>query len=388
MNWRQICKREIGQLFITDRRRAVFLFGASLAYLILFSLLYSTHTIKAVPLIICDEDQTQFSRTLIQAFDDSERFQIIDYVSTQTEMEQALQEKEGYAAVHIPRKFTQDAKAGRSSTVLLMADGANILIANTVTTAAQEIIAAFSQETGTRLTETNTGQMPAMAENKTAPAEFRLRVLNNPTQSYLYFFVLGLSMAAFQQGIFLAIGASVQHEYRHPEELSQSHPLSIMAGKLLPYWISGTLTFFLTISAAIYFFNIPGRASLPSLLLLSSTFIFAAVSLGAFLASLCHSELTFTRLSIAYTVPAFVLSGYTWPLEAMDRAGRIISYTFPLSYFSNTLRELMLAGYSPVLYQNSMILFLLGTSLFSMTTMCYSHRKSHVDTKGRVPYQL
>lgn len=381
MNWLQICKREIGQMFITDRRRAIFLFGASLAYLILFSLLYGTHTIKAVPLIVYDEDQTQFSRTLIQGFDDSERFKIVNYVSSQDDMEQALYEKEAYAAVHIPKKFAQDAKSGRSTTVLLMADGANILIANTVTTAAQEIISAFSQETGTKLAETNAGQMPAMAKNKTAPLKFRLRVLNNATQSYLYFFVLGLSMAAFQQGIFLAVGASVQSEYRHLKELSHFHPLSIMAGKLLPYWLSGTLAFFITISAAIYLFKIPGKASLTSLLLLSSTFIFAAVSLGAFLSSICDSELTFTRVSITYTVPAFVLSGYTWPLESMDMVGTVVSYTFPLSYFSNTLRELMLAGYSPVLYQNSMMLILIGTVLFGATIMSYFHRKNQFHTK-------
>lgn len=377
MNWWQIVKREIRQMFITDRRRAIFLFGASLAYLILFSLLYSTHTIKTIPLVIYDEDQTQFSRALIQAFDDSERFQIVGYVSTQEDMEQSLHEKEVYAAVHIPKKFAQDAKSGRSSTVLLLANGSNILITNTVTTAAQEILAAFAKDTGTRLTEINNGQMPAMAVNKTVPIEFRLRVLNNPTQSYLSFFVLGLSLAAFQQGIFLAVGASIQNEYQRPGELNYNHSWRIIPIKLFPYWISATLAFFITIITAIQLFGIPGKASLLSLFLLSLTFSFSAVAFSAFLASICNNELTFTRISIAYTVPAFVLSGYTWPQEAMDIVGKTISYAFPLSYFSNTVRELMIAGYSPVLYRNSVILLLLGAMLTGMATICYIRRMKH-----------
>ncbi|AIF50978.1 ABC transporter permease [Pelosinus sp. UFO1] len=371
MNWWHIFKREIRQMFFTDRRRAIFLFGASLAYLILFSLLYGTHTVKAVPLVIYDEDQTQFSRLLIQAFDDSERFQIIGYVTTQDDMEDVLHEKEAYAAIHIPEKFAQEAKSGRSSTVLLMADGANIIITSTVTGAAQEIIASFSKEVGARLSETNAGQLPPMALDKTSPIDLRLRVLNNPTQSYLSFFVLGLSMASFQQGVFLAIGASLLSEYQTPGDLKNAHPLHILIGKLLPYWILATLAFFITIIIAIDLFGIPGKASFTSLLLLSANFIFAAIGFSAFIASICNNELTFTRISIAYTVPAFILSGYTWPQEAMDTIGKTLSYALPLTYFSNTVRELMVAGYSPFLYHNSFILFLFGLVFTSIATLCY-----------------
>lgn len=374
MNWRQIFRRELYQMFITDRERVVFIFLASLAYLILFSLLYGTHTIKAVPVVIYDEDQTQFSRTLIQAFADSEKLQIISYVTSQEIMEQALKEKEAYAAVHIPQKFTQNVKSGYSSTVLVMTNGSNILIANTVTTAAQEIISAFSRKTSSRLVEITSSQMPAIAENKASPVDFRLRVLNNPTQSYLYYFVLGLSLAAFQQGIFQAVGASLQSEYQNPDELKSAHPLSIIAGKLLPYWLSAIMAFFITIAAAICLFEIPGKASLLSLLLLASAFILAAVSFSAFLAAICDSDLTFARISIAYTVPSFVLSGYTWPQQAMDTLGKTLSYTFPLSYFSNTVRELMIAGYSPDLWKHSGILLLMGILLTGMTTICYRHK--------------
>ena len=371
MNWLAIFKREIRHMFITDRRRAIFIFGAPLAYLLLFSLLYGTHTVKSVPLIIYDEDQTQFSRSLIQAFDDSERFNMIAAITTQEEMEDALLEKEAYAAVHIPKNFTRDVKFGRSSTVLLIADGGNIIITNTITNAAQEILANFSTETGAKLTEISSGQLPTKAQKQTTPIEFRLRVLNNPTQSYLSFFVIGLAMASFQQGVFLAVGASIVGEYKNPADLKNSSALSIIVGKLLPYLLSATLAFFITIITAIYGFSIPFKGSLTNLLLLSEAFILAAIGFSTCIAALCDKELTFTRLSIAYTVPAFVLSGYTWPQEAMDIVGKTISYTFPLSYFSNTLRELMIAGYSPVLYTNTCILFSIGILFISMGATYY-----------------
>lgn len=385
MNWLAIFKREIRHMFISDRRRAIFIFGASLAYLMLFSLLYGTHTVKYVPLVIYDEDQTQFSRSLIQAFDDSERFNIIAAITTQDEMEYLLREKAAYAAIHIPKNFTRDVKFGRSSTVLLLADGGNIIITNTITNAAQEILANFSTETGAKLTEIGSGQLPTKAQKQTTPIEFRLRVLNNPTQSYLSFFVIGLAMASFQQGIFLAVGASIISEYEHPTDLTNCPNLSIIVGKLVPYLLSATLAFFITIITAIYAFAIPFKGSLTSLLLLAGAFIFAAIGFSTFIASLCDKELTFTRLSIAYTIPAFVLSGYTWPQEAMDIIGKTISYTFPLSYFSNTLRELMIAGYSPALYINTCILLLMGILFTSMGSIYYIKKLKGLQSPQKLP---
>ena len=356
---------------IVDKRRSVFVFGASLAYLVLFGLLYCTHTINSVPLVIYDEDQTQFSRELIQAFDDSERFRIVHYAATQEDMDRAMDEKEAYVAIHIPRKFAQDAKSGRSATVLLMASGANILIANTVSTAAQEIIAAFSKNTGAGLAESNLAQMPVLAKNKIGPAELRLRILNNPTQSYLSFFVPGLAMAAIQQGIFLAVGASIQHELQYPNELRTTTPWQPMFAKLLSYSLSAVIAFFLTIETGIHAFQIPGKAPLFYFFLLATSFIVCAVSVSALLASISNSELTFTRISIAYSVPAFVMSGYTWPQESMDSLGKALSYLFPLTYFSNTLRELMLAGHSAYLYRHCAILLLIGVFSSYLAARCF-----------------
>ena len=105
-----------------------------------------------------------------------------------------------------------------------------------------------------------------------------------------------------------------------------------------------------------------------------SRLCFVQVSFSALIATVCDTELTFDRLSIAYSVPAFVMSGYTWPQDAMDEVGQVLSCLFPLSYFSNTLRELMLAGYSASLYRNSATLVLIGTVSFYFTTIVFGKK--------------
>ncbi|MGL6016830.1 MAG: hypothetical protein ACRCZU_12280, partial [Selenomonadaceae bacterium] len=103
MNMWQRLRREFFRIFIADRRRGIFIIGASLAYLILFSLLYANHVINRVPLLICDEDQSALSHKLVQAFYDSEKFQIRHWDASPEDMEAALREREVYAALYIPQ---------------------------------------------------------------------------------------------------------------------------------------------------------------------------------------------------------------------------------------------------------------------------------------------
>ena len=53
-----------------DLRRPVFLFGAALAYLIVFGMLYIPNIVTAVPAVILDQENSAASRRLVQDFED------------------------------------------------------------------------------------------------------------------------------------------------------------------------------------------------------------------------------------------------------------------------------------------------------------------------------
>ncbi len=373
MTWWRIFKQEIRMMFIKDPRRASFIFGAPIIYLFLFSMLYGSHVVKNVPLVVCDEDQTQLSRLLIQSFDDSERFRIVGFASSQEEMEQYIQDKEAFGALYIPAKFSQDIKAGRSSSVLIIANAANLLITNTITTTAQEIVMAFSKDTGAILAE-KAGLMPIQGQNRAEPIQFTLRVLNNPTLSYLDFFVIGLAMAAFQQGIFLSLGASIICEYRNHTRLTTIVSKYLLVGKLLPYELCGVLAFSLVLGISNKIFDIPCKGNFFDLLLISLAFTFTAIGFSSLMATFCDNEVSFTKLSLIYTVPAFILSGHIWPQYSMNVFTQLFSYTFPIYYFADTVRDLMIVGYSPFLYRKILILLCLGIVCISAAQIMLKKR--------------
>ena len=367
-----LIRRELANAFLHDARRAIFLFGAATAYLILFGILYYPGVVKEIPTVVCDEEHTAYSRLLIRQVDDDERLGLVRVVADEGEARDMLRQKEVYAAVIIPADFSHDILNGRSAKVLFMLNGANIITTNIATTAGNDIVNTFNTRFAARQAALRTSGDEQMLKKRISPVETTLRVLNNPTQSYMMFFVTGLAMAAMQQGFFLAIGAAVQCDFRNPE-LKGTSKGKLLVVKVGVYWVLSILSFGLVCVLA-RLLGIPDRASIQSLGLLAGAFSFAAISLGLFASSIFHNELQFVRASIMYTVPAFIFGGYTWPLEAMDPVTQVVAQAFPMAWMSNAVRELFLSGHLATLSHNLTALTVMGVIFFSLGSWIFLHK--------------
>ena len=355
--WKGLLLREWRQI-LADRRRIMFLVAPALLYVFVFGMLYLPNIVKDVPCIIYDADQSALSRRLGTYVEDSDSFHVIGYARTEEEMQEALRNKETFVAFEIPMDFSQKIARGNTATVLLMVNGSNIVMTNTVSAAAQDITAQLSAETAVRRAALQTGVNAELLEHKITPLNVQLRILYNSTQGYLFFFLIGLAMAAFQQGLFFTVGASIHYEY---ENAGISYPRAALIVKLLLYGTLALISYLLVVIALVYFAGIPLYAPLPSLMFLAAVFIFAVVTFVMLFASLFQRGIDFVRAIIVYPVPAFILSGYTWPADAMGNGVQILAQFFPLTHLSNTVRELFLAGFSPHYAESIRNLFLFGT---------------------------
>lgn len=373
MGFIALIRRELANAFLHDARRAIFLFGAATAYLILFGILYYPGVVKEIPTVVCDEEHTAYSRLLTRQVDDDERLGLVRVVADEGEARDMLRRKEVYAAVIIPADFSHDILNGRSAKVLFMLNGANIITTNIATTAGNDIVNTFNTRFAARQAALRTSGDEQMLKKRISPVETTLRVLNNPTQSYMMFFMVGLAMAAMQQGIFLAVGAAVQGDFKDTEGLKGAPKAAVLVVKVAVYWLLSVLSFAL-VCVISYGLGIPDRASVTALLTLASAFSFAAVSLGLFASSIFHNELQFVRASIMYTVPAFIFGGYTWPLEAMDPVTQVVAQAFPMAWMSNAVRELFLSGHLATLSHNLTALTVMGVIFFSLGSWIFLHK--------------
>ena len=344
---------EIKQTF-ADPRRLILIFGASLAYLILFATLYSPNIVKNIPTIIFDADNTKISREFLRGFDDNDSFAIVGYAACEEEMLDALHDKTALAAIEVPKNFSRNIAHG-SAEFLYIVNGSNIIVTSVTSSAAQNISADFSDKIAARRATMALGSNVNDLAKKISPVQTRLRVLGNPIQGYVRFFLIGLAMAAFQQGILFALGASIIGD--RSQKIFSARKL--LAVKMIFYWLMSMASFAMILLAIEHVVR-PMNFPFVDALILGGAFIFAVESLCVLTTRFFVREVNFIRAATMYPVPAFILSGYTFPAESMGAGMNFAAKFFPMSYVANNLREMFLTGATTKLFVDVRSLILIG----------------------------
>lgn len=374
MSFWDVVKGEFRRIFIEEPKRAAFIFGIPIVYVILLGMVYAPNVVKYIPAVVYDQDQTAVSRAVVQAFEDSERYNVVSYVTSQEQLDEYLRENKAQAALVIPPNFSQDVKLGRASQVLVDINGSNLLYANSALVVAQELGATISASMGQKLMEAS-GQLKSQALNTVVPIGFGTRILNNPTYGYSIFMLPGLGANGLQLGIVLAICTVVVSELRRIEYWQGTSSLKIILGKILPYWFCGTAAFVLYIVTMISVFPIPFRGDIFNMLFIGSAFVLAVVAVGVFYSSIAPDETYAVQLPIAYIMPAFLFSGYVWPKISMNTFSLFFSAICPLSYMADNVRDVLLSGYAPFLVRDALTLIAAAIIVIAISIGIFDWRR-------------
>jgi len=370
----RLIKNELAHIFYHDLRRGVLLLGAAPAYLLLFAWLYAFGIVNQIPLLVVDQDNTYLSRELTRSFADSDGFRAVARGSSLQDVEDWFgHDGRHTAALVIPKNFTKDIEHERQSTVSLIVEGSNMMITSNSNIAAFEIIQHFNQETGKKLVARDLHQVPYLAERRMAPVDFNYRILGNPKLDYMRFFVYGLALIAMQQGLLLSVSSGILWKGNKPvpEEFALSRWKRWLV-KTFVYWSLGMFSYAVFLGISNHFFMLPVNGNFTEHFMLAGSFLFCIIQLGGIVASLCKDELLFSRVSVCYTVPAFILSGFTWPLDPMPFWVRCLAYLSPYTYVADTARNLYIYGSDSRLAINCAVLFITGLVAFPIASKLYS----------------
>lgn len=116
-----------------NRRLLIILLGIPFLYISLFGILYSRHVITHITTVVYDMNQSGLSREMVQAFRDSQKFGLLDYVDDESQLNRALADRRAVAALVIPPDFAR-VKSGRQGRLLVVVNGTNMLYSNAVVT--------------------------------------------------------------------------------------------------------------------------------------------------------------------------------------------------------------------------------------------------------------
>src|SRR6185437_3452598 len=121
-------------------------------------------------------------------------------------------------------------------------------------------------------------------------------------------------------------------------------PLELMLGKTLPFAVVGLIDVVLITGVALLLFHVPFRGS--PLLLLACSILFLMTTLGAglFLSTISQTQQQAMMANFFFSTPAFMLSGFAFPIRNMPVAVQWLTYLNPLRYFMEVVRGIFLKG--------------------------------------------
>ncbi|MCB0280722.1 MAG: ABC transporter permease, partial [Calditrichaeota bacterium] len=99
--------------------------------------------------------------------------------------------------------------------------------------------------------------------------------------------------------------------------------------------------FYFILTVGWLMFDLPQPASQLLLFLLAFVYVAAMIALGLLISLVSKTQQQAMFLAIFIIVPSILLSGFIFPLEAIDHTVRAICYFIPFTYFVEIVRGLL-----------------------------------------------
>jgi ABC-2 type transport system permease protein len=127
--------------------------------------------------------------------------------------------------------------------------------------------------------------------------------------------------------------------------VSPMRPLSIILGKILPYFLLSFLNALLILGLGVWALDMPLRGSTGLLLAESLLYIFVALALGVLISARAATQQTAMLTSaLSLLMPTLILSGFLFPIDSMPRPLQLVSQLIPARYYIVILKGIMVKG--------------------------------------------
>jgi len=341
----------------------LFLFGYAL-----------TLDVDRVPLAVWDQSGTPQSRELVSRFEGSRYFSLNIRASSYRQIEQAVDRRDALIALVIPADFADRLDAARQPSLQVILDGSDPSTATIAQGYAEAIVLTWSRQILIQQFMKHSS-----APGKIPRLDLKPRIWFNSDLVSRNFIFPGLIPVIMMIVAALLTSLSMAREWETGTmEQIVTMPVrkwELIAGKLAPYFCIGLIDLLLSISVGYFVFAVPLKGSLLLLSALSLLFLIGALSLGMLISIIAKSQLLASQLALLATVlPAFLLSGFIFPLENMPAPIQAVSHIVVARYFVIILRGIYLkdVGLSVLWPQ---VLFLLGFAALVLSVAVHKFRK-------------
>jgi ABC-2 type transport system permease protein len=367
---------------LREPRMRVLLIAPPVLQLIIFGFA-ANMDVERANLAWMDLDRTQQSREFASRLTGSGRFELVAEPDTEAAMQRLLDAGSVDAVVRVMPGFAADLMRGRPAEVQLLVDASNSNKASIVASYASQAAAGFGRDA-------MRAQMRQKLVGRTAasggPVSLRVesvrsqtRVWFNPALKSRNYFVPGVVV-----NIIMLITLSLtsmaivrEKEIGTMEQLMVTpiRPMELILGKTLPFVGVGLFDAGLAVTVALLVFKVPFRGSFLVLLLACVLFLMTTLGAGLFISTISRTQQQAMMSTFLFFMPAFLLSGFSFPVRNMPEMVQWLTYLNPVRYFLEIVREIFLKGTGvEVLWPQMLALAGIGVAVLGMSTLRF-HKK-------------
>jgi drug efflux transport system permease protein len=254
--------------------------------------------------------------------------------------------------------FERDLERGRPTEVQVLLDGTNSNTASLVSSYAATVIQAFSADQA--------------GASLSGALDTRTRVWFNPEMKSRNYFVPGVAANILLMITFMLTAQAIirEKEIGTMEQLmvTPMQPIELMIGKTLPFAMVGMVDMLLITAGALLIFHVPFRGNFLLLVFCAALFLMTALGAGLFLSTISQTQQQANMMSFFFTTPAFMLSGFTFPIRNMPVFVQYLTYINPLRYFMEVVRGVFLKGAgASVLWPQMVAMAIYGVAVLGLS---------------------
>jgi ABC-2 type transport system permease protein len=289
-------------------------------------------------------------------------------------MEDLIKKGNVVLGMEIPNDFTRKLKKGDTAVVQIIVDGTESNTALIALGYVNRILSEYSESI--LLKRMNREGMIGFEE---AGVKLEHRTWFNPNFESRLFYVPGvIASIAFLIPIILTAQAIVREREIGTLEQIMVTPIrswELMLGKTLPFALVGLFDVIMIALIGVFWFEVPLRGNPLILLLGAMIFLMSSVSIGLFISTLSSTQQQAQITTFFFAMPAFILSGFAFPIENMPEWIQCVTYANPLRYFLVIIRGVFLkANGLNILWPQLLALAVLGGLMIFLSSLRFQKR--------------
>ncbi len=302
-----------------------------------------------MPVGMVDLDNTSTTRNIIRNLDSFQQTKIVAYYPSVTEAREAMQRGEIYAFYYIPERTTEEAISSKQPTVSFYTNNSYLIAGSLL----YKDLRTMSELAGGAIGRANLYAKGATEDQAMAflqPIVIDTHALNNPWLNYSVYLcntiLPGILMLLIFMVTIYSIGSEIKNNTAKIWMRIANNNINIaLTGKLLPQ----TVLFF--IMAAFYnvylygYLHFPCNSGILPMLLAALLMVVASQAFGIFLFGLLPSLRLALSAASLWGVVSFSISGFSFPVMAMNPALQALSNLFPLRHYFLIYIDQALNGY-------------------------------------------